>query len=108
MIVHQLKQSGSSGADSFVNAGYAEGLQAWRAKWIPVLLEALTSPEAHVRHRVSLYAVPVPLGLDAASALPLLQQVLQPHQTGQSAAADGQVCVSHALTLLTTGRARSV
>ena len=67
-----------------------EGLSAWRQLWIPVLLEGLSSPDTHLRHRVSLYAVPVPLGLDQASVLPLLQQVLQP-QPGQLAATDAQV-----------------
>ena len=67
-----------------------EGLNAWRQLWIPVLLEGLSSPDTHLRHRVSLYAVPVPLGLDQASVLPLLQQVLQP-QPGQLAATDAQV-----------------
>ncbi|DBA69567.1 TPA: hypothetical protein ACH3X2_012764 [Trebouxia sp. C0005] len=67
-----------------------EGLPAWRHLWIPVLLEGLSSPDTHLRHRVSLYAVPVPLGLDQASVLPLLHQVLQP-QPGQLAATDAQV-----------------
>ncbi len=68
----------------------AEGLQIWRQTWIPVLLAGLRSPDSHLRHRVSLYAVPVPLGLDQASALPLLQQVLQP-QPGHCAVTDAQV-----------------
>ncbi|KAL0046958.1 hypothetical protein WJX82_002976, partial [Trebouxia sp. C0006] len=67
-----------------------KGLNAWRQLWIPVLLEGLSSPDTHLRHRVSLYAVPVPLGLDQASVLLLLQQVLQP-QPGQLAATDAQV-----------------
>ncbi len=67
-----------------------EGLKAWRQIWIPILLEGLSSPDTHLRHRVSLYAVPVPLGLDQASLLPLLQQVLQP-QPGQLATTDAQV-----------------
>ena len=74
-----------------------KGLNAWRQLWIPVLLEGLSSPDTHLRHRVSLYAVPVPLGLDQASVLLLLQQVLQP-QPGQLAATDaqvGQYLVSH-------------
>ena len=45
---------------------------------------------------MSVYAVPVPLGLDPASVLPLLQQVLQP-QLGQLAATDAQVGTQHAL-----------
>ncbi|DBB01023.1 TPA: hypothetical protein ACH3X1_000923 [Trebouxia sp. C0004] len=67
-----------------------DGLKAWRQIWIPILLEGLSSPDSHLRHRVSLYAVPVPLGLDQASVLPLLHQVLQP-QPRQLAATDTQV-----------------
>lgn len=58
--------------------------------WIPVILQGLRSPDTHLRHRVSVYAVPVPLALDPASVLPLLQQVLQ-LQAGQHAATDSQV-----------------
>lgn len=68
----------------------AEGLQAWRQLWIPALLDALRHPDEHLRHRVSLYAVPVPLALDSASVLPLLQQVLEP-QHCEEAAPDSQV-----------------
>ena len=70
----------------------AEGLTAWRALWIPVILQGLRSSNEHLRHRVSLYAVPVPLALDQASVLPLLQQVVQ-LQPGQHVATDSQVCI---------------
>lgn len=68
----------------------AEGLQAWRGVWIPVILQGLRSPDEHLRHRVSLYAVPVPLALDQASVLPLLQHVVQ-LPPGHYAASDSQV-----------------
>ena len=67
-----------------------EGLAAWRQVWIPVLLQGLSAPDEHLRHRVSLYAVPVPLALDQASVLPLLQQVVQ-FQAEEAAASDSQV-----------------
>ena len=72
----------------------SEGLQAWRHIWIPILLEGLKSPDEHLRHRVSLYAVPVPLGLDQASLLPLLQEVLK-EQPGQPDATDAQVSLQN-------------
>lgn len=75
----------------FPTAGsQAEGVQAWRQAWIPVILQGLRSPDEHLRHRVSLYGVPVPLSLDQASVLPLLQQVMA-LQAGQHAASDSQV-----------------
>lgn len=68
----------------------AKGLTAWRQQWIPVLLAALQHPDEHLRHRVSLYAVLVPLNLDNASVLPLLQEILHP-PSQQPAAPDSQV-----------------
>ena len=79
-----------SSVSSFIGS-QAEGLEAWRQLWIPVLLEALSHSDEHLRHRVSLYAVPVPLALDSASVLPLLTQILQP-QPQQTNASDSQVC----------------
>ena len=67
--------------------------------WIPVILQGLRSPDEHLRHRVSLYAVPVPLALDPPSVLPLLQQVVQ-LQPGQHAASDSQVHPPPSLTFL--------
>lgn len=75
---------------TLVAGSYEEGLSAWRQLWIPVLLEGLSAPDEHLRHRVSLYAVPVPLVLDQASVLPLLQHVVQV-KDGEAAASDSQV-----------------
>lgn len=74
-----------------ITGSQAEGVEAWRQLWIPVLLEALSHSDEHLRHRVSLYAVPVLLALDSASVLPLLKQILQP-QPQQADASDSQVC----------------
>ena len=73
-----------------VTGSLFKGLQAWRQIWMPVILEGLGSADEHLRHRVSLYAVPVPLALDQASVLPVLQQVVQP-PAEQPASSNSQV-----------------
>lgn len=68
-------------------------MEAWRAAWVPVVLEALTSAKERLQMNVSVYGLPVPLCMDAGSLVVLLRRILDPAFATPvlGASPDGQV-----------------
>ena len=78
--------------------GRSKPPEEWRAAWSGALLAALTSPNEHLQHNVSIYMLPMVLRLDGIEGLhELLRAVLRP--AAAVGATTGQARVSLLLSM---------